>query len=135
MLGLGGHDGDDAGSVVARHVDAVLGVLFDDDGPRRHAVLVDHLAADFVFVDPTQVTDGVLGLDAAFNGLRHDAQDETALVRTSGVEVHHGYFSFSWARTEAGRAVESGTAFGWTDDEDRPRRLVAFIGPADPHRT
>jgi hypothetical protein len=113
---------------VAQRIDELMaGVVVQDDFERM-AQLTPHVAPDFVYITPISVVDGVAGLSEVFSHDRHDPQREPGLRRTSGVDMHHEYFRFTWERTEHGHPVQDGWAFGQVDDAGRLRRLVTFDG-------
>ena len=97
-----------------------------DDGDRT-ARLGEHVASDFVYVGPDGVYDGAAGLSEAFAAYRR-AGHVTTLRRTSPVEIHHGYFRFSWQRMEDGVGTMEGWAFGSLDEQGDIRRVVVFEG-------
>ena len=110
---------------VAARIDRLMAAVFVQNDTERMAQLAPHLAPDFVFVTPSAVVDGVQGLSDAFSHYRHDAQLETALRRTSAVDVHHTYLRYSWER---GGVVMAGWSFGQVDGEGRLMRIVSFDG-------
>jgi hypothetical protein len=112
---------------VAERVDHLMeGVFVADDGDRL-ARLAEHVAPDFVYVGPDGVYDGARGLSEAFAAYRRAGQ-ATTLRRTSPLEIHHGYFRFTWQRVEDGVSAVEGWAFGSLDAHGAIRRVVVFEG-------
>lgn len=48
--------------------------------------------------------------------------------RTSAVDLHHGYFRFTWQRVERAVTAMEGWGFGSLDDAGAMRRVVALEG-------
>jgi hypothetical protein len=113
---------------VAGRIDQLMAGVFVQSDTERMAQLAPQLAPDFVFVSPSAVFDGAQGLSDAFSHYRHEARLNTALRRTSAVEVHHSYLRYSWERTEQGIVVMAGWSFGQVDEEGRLMRIVSFDG-------
>ena len=113
---------------VARRVDRLMEAVFVADRDARTARLAGDLAQDFVYVGPDGVYDGPDGLSDAFAGYRHEEWRHAALRRTSPVDLHHGYFRFTWARLERGATVMEGWGFGSLDEAGLVRRVVVFEG-------
>lgn len=90
--------------------------------------LAEHLAPDFVYVSPEAVFDGAEGLSEAFARYRHESWRGTRLRRTGALEMHHGYFRFSWERVEEGTVAMEGWSFGSVDESGAIDRVVAFEG-------
>jgi hypothetical protein len=119
------HDHREEG--VAERIDHLMAAVFVADDEERRARLAEHVAPDFVYVGPDGVFDGAEGLGDAFAAYRRDGH-LTTLRRTSPVEIHHGYFRFSWQRLEDGAGVVEGWAFGSLDELGAIRRVVVFEG-------
>jgi hypothetical protein len=113
---------------VAQRVDRLMEAVFVADRDARTTRLAADLAPDFVYVGPDGVYDGADGLSDAFAGYRHEEWRHAALRRTSPVELHHGYFRFTWARLERGATVMEGWGFGSLDETGLVRRVVVFEG-------
>jgi hypothetical protein len=113
---------------VAARIDELMAAVFIRDDGERIAQLSPHLTEDFVFVTPRAVFDAAEGLSEAFGHYRHDDWLGTSLRRTSPVEVHHGFFRFSWQRVERGAVAMEGWGFGQIDAAGLVIRLVTFDG-------
>jgi hypothetical protein len=111
---------------IAARIDHLMAAVFVPEDAHRLAQLRDHVAADFVYVGPSAVFDGAEGLSEAFSRFRHDAWLHASLRRTSAVDAHHGYFRYSWQRTERGVVAMEGWSFGHLNGEGQIRRIVAF---------
>jgi SnoaL-like domain len=73
--------------------------------------------------------DGLAGLIAGF----HQQMPGATIVRTSGVDEHHGTFRFTWAVKSAdGSIAMEGVDFGELDGDGRVRRIIGFFGPPPP---
>ena len=90
--------------------------------------LTRHVAPDLVYVSPEAVFEGPQGLSDAFSRYRSEGWWQTGLRRTSPVDLHHGYFRFTWERVERGAAVMEGWSFGCLDDTGAICRVVTFEG-------
>ncbi|HVT41615.1 MAG TPA: hypothetical protein VHD39_01430 [Acidimicrobiales bacterium] len=113
---------------MATRIDHLMSAVFvADDGERREA-LDRHLAPDFVYVTPEAVFEGADGLSEAFAPYRRPDRRPASVRRTSPVELHHGYFRFSWVRTERGTTAHEGVAFGALDETGAINRVVTFEG-------
>jgi hypothetical protein len=112
---------------VDERIDHLMAAVFVADDAERQARLAEHVDADFVYVGPDGVYDGAAGLGEAFTAYRR-ARRVTTLRRTSPVEVHHGWFRFSWQRLEDGQGAMEGWAFGALDEDGAIRRVVVFEG-------
>jgi hypothetical protein len=111
----------------------MVDVLIADDRERIPR-LAEHLAPDFVFLDPTEVVEGPQGLSDAYSRLRHDQWRHTTFRRTSAVDMHHAHFRFAWERLEAGVVTGQGWCFGWVDAEGKISRIVSFNDPVPDRR-
>ena len=86
------HHQDEA---VAERIDHLMTAVFVADDDERMRDLRRHVAADLVYVSPEAVFDGPEGLSDAFAAYRQEGWWQT-VSRTSSVDLHHGYFRFSW---------------------------------------
>jgi hypothetical protein len=117
------HDTED----VTERIDHLMAAVFVADDTARRAQVAEHVAPDFVYVGPDGVYDSAAGLDEAFAAYRRPGH-VTTLRRTSPVEVHHGWFRFTWQRVEDGVRAMEGWAFGALDEHGTIRRVVVFEG-------
>jgi hypothetical protein len=113
---------------IAERIDHLMAAVFLPDDRERLEQLRAHLSPDFVYISPGAVFDGAEGLSEAFSHYRHDAWRHAALRRTSAVDVHHGQFRYSWARSEQGAVTMEGWSFGQLGDDGLIQRIVAFDG-------
>jgi hypothetical protein len=121
-----GHDHQD--EEIAERIDHLMAAVFVADNDERLEALTRHVAPDFVYVTPEAVFEGTDGLSDAFARYRKEGWWQTGLRRTSPVELHHGYFRFSWERVERGATVMDGWGFGNLDDTGAICRIVTFEG-------
>jgi hypothetical protein len=120
---------DHRGEDVGERIDNLMAAVIVPDDAERRARLAEHVAPDFVYVGPDGVFDGADGLGDAFAAYRRHGR-RTTLRRTSAVEIHHGYFRFSWQRLQDGARAVEGWGFGALDDHGAIRRVVVFEGLA-----
>ena len=113
---------------MAQRIDHLMEAVFVADDRDRLARLAEHLAPDFVYVSPEAVFDGPEGLSEAFARYRRESWRAARLRRTSALEMHHGYFRYSWERLEGGAVAMQGWSFGSVDDSGAIDRVVAFEG-------
>jgi hypothetical protein len=121
---------------VATRVDHLMEAVFSDDEQARLASLRRHVGANFVYISPEAVFEGPVGLSDAFAPYRRAERRPVTLRRTSGLDLHHGYFRYTWQRVERGVAAMEGWSFGSLDDAGAIRRVVTFEGliPGAPNR-
>jgi hypothetical protein len=119
---------DHRAEAVAARIDHLMEAVFVADDRERLAQLADHLAPDFVYVSPEAVFDGAAGLSEAFARYRRESWRRTSLRRTSALEMHHGYFRYTWERVERGVVAMEGWGFGSVDGSGAVDRVVAFEG-------
>jgi hypothetical protein len=99
------------------------------DEAQRRRLLGDSCAVDVAYVDPK--TD-LAGRDAL---LAHIARVQAGrpgsrILRTSGVDLHHGRLRFAWKLADAsGRTVVEGVDFCELAPDGRLCRIVGFFGP------
>ncbi len=127
---FGRHHGDEE---IRQRIDHLMAGVFVADDGERLAGLARHLAPDFVYVTPEAVFEGPEGLSDAFARYRNEGQ-RTSVRRTSPVDIHHGYFRYSWERDERGSTAAEGWSFGWLDEAGAIGQVVTFEGlvPGEP---
>jgi hypothetical protein len=113
---------------VAERIDHLMVGVFVADDDERSAKLSEHLASDFEYINRQGVYDGADGLAEAFSHYRQEPWRHTSLRRTSNVDLHHGYFRYTWQRVEDGAEAVEGWSFGFLDDTGAIRRVVSFEG-------
>jgi len=119
---------DHHAEAVAQRIDHLMDAVFVASDRERLARLTEHLAPDFVYISPEAVFDGAEGLSEAFARYRRESWRVIRLRRTSELEMHHGYFRYSWERVEDGAVAMEGWSFGSVDDAGAIDRVVAFEG-------
>ena len=119
---------DHEGEQIAERIDHLMAAVFVADEDERLEALTKHLAPDFVYVTPEAVFEGPDGLSDAFARYRKEGWWQTGLRRTSPIDLHHGYFRFTWERVERGAAVMEGWSFGCLDEAGAICRVVTFEG-------
>jgi hypothetical protein len=113
---------------LAERIDHLMaGVFVADDGERMET-LTRHVAPDLVYVSPEAVFEGPPGLSDAFARYRNEREWRTSLRRTSPVDLHHGYFRYTWERMERGATAMEGWSFGSLDETGAICRVVTFEG-------
>ncbi len=113
---------------LTERIDRIMAAVFVPEEGARLTRLGEDLAPGFVYVGPDGVFDGPDGLSEAFASYRHEEWWHASLRRTSPVELHHGYFRFTWARVERGATAMEGWAFGSLDSAGMIHRVVVFEG-------
>ena len=113
---------------IAERIDHVMAAVFVANEGERMQMLHQHVAPDLIYVSPEAVFEGPEGLSDAFSRYRNEARWQTALRRTSPIDLHHGYFRFTWERVERGATAMAGWSFGSLDDGGAIRRVVSFEG-------
>ena len=91
-----GHDHES--EQIAERIDHLMAAVFVTDEDERMEALARHVAPDLVYVSPEAVFEGPQGLSDAFSRYRSEAWWQTGLRRTSPIDLHHGYFRFTWER-------------------------------------
>lgn len=124
---------DHSAEDVAARIDHLMEAVFREDEDGRLERLARHVAPDFVYVSPEAVFEGPAGLSDAFAPYRRADRHPAALRRTSGVDLHHGYFRFTWQRMERGVTAMEGWSFGSLDETGAIVRVVAFEGLVPGH--
>lgn len=114
---------------VADRIDELMAAVFLTDERERISRLTQHLAADFVYVDPSGVNEGPQGLSDAYSRVRHDQWLHFSVRRTSEVDMHHAHFRYAWESLKHGEIVTRGWSFGWVDAEGKISRIVSFDDP------
>jgi hypothetical protein len=118
---------------LADRIDQLMVAVFTADDRERVEILAVNMAPDFVYISPQTVVEGPEGLSEAFSRFRHDPRHPAALRRTSGVDVHHAYFRYSWRRTEHDELPVEGWSFGWMNATGLISRIVSFDGLVPGH--
>jgi hypothetical protein len=113
---------------VATRIDHLMNSVFNEDDEARLASLRRHVAPDFVYVSPEAVFEGPIGLSEAFAMYRRAERRPVILRRTSALDLHHGYFRYTWQRLERGGDAMEGWSFGSLNDSGAIRRVVTFEG-------
>ena len=121
-----GHDHLD--EEITTRVDHLMAAVFLADDDERMDALTRRVAPDLAYVTPEAVFEGPEGLSDAFARYRQEGWWQTGLRRTSPVDLHHGYFRFSWERVERGATVMEGWSFGSLDAAGAICRIVTFEG-------
>ncbi len=121
---------------IAVRIDHLMAAVLVADDAERLERLARYVAPDFVYVSPDAVFEGPGGLGEAFARIRRDDRWHAAVRRTSPVDLHHGYFRYTWERMERGVVAMEGWGFGCLDEVGvhQPGRRVRGIGARSPRR-
>jgi hypothetical protein len=119
---------DHENEALAERIDHLMAAVFVADGDERMETLRRHVAPDLVYVSPEAVYEGPEGLSDAFSRYRTEAWWQTGLRRTSPIDLHHGYFRFTWERVERGATAMAGWSFGSINGAGAICRVVTFEG-------
>lgn len=118
-------DPDDA----AQLIDAYCAAWSDPDPARRREILAGVWADGATYTDPNVHTVGLDDL-LAHIGSVVARRPGAEVVRTSGVDVHHGLARFAWQVVQAdGTALPEGLDLAEFTGDGRIRRIVGFFGP------
>ncbi len=121
--------GQDHGSEdIATRIDRLMKAVFEEDDDERLASLRRGVAPDFVYISPEAVFEGPAGLSEAFAMYRRANRRPVTLRRTSSIDLHHGYFRYTWQRVERGASAMEGWSFGSLDETGAIARVVTFEG-------
>ena len=118
------HESED----IATRIDHLMEAVFEEDDDERLASLRRHVAPDFVYISPEAVFEGPAGLSEAFAMYRRADRRPVTLRRTSSIDLHHGYFRYTWQRVERGASAMEGWSFGSLDETGAIERVVTFEG-------
>jgi hypothetical protein len=113
---------------IAVRIDHLMAAVLVADDAERLERLARYVAPDFVYVSPDAVFEGPEGLGEAFSRIRRDDRWYPEVRRTSPVDLHHGYFRYTWERMERGIVAMEGWSFGCLDEVGSISRVVAFEG-------
>jgi hypothetical protein len=111
-------------------IDRYCGAWSDPSPSRRADLLAQVLAQDATYTDPhvhATTSDELLAYIASVVSRRPGSR----VVRTSGVDAHHGVARFSWRVVQAdGTTLPDGLDIvEFSSDGKRLRRIVGFFGP------
>jgi hypothetical protein len=111
-------------------IDRYCAVWSDPDPARRAVLLAEVLARGATYTDPTvhaRTADELLAHIARVVARRPGSK----VVRTSAVDVHHGFARFAWHVVQAdGTALPEGLDVAeLTQDGERIARIVGFFEP------
>jgi hypothetical protein len=113
---------------IATRIDGLMEAVFEEDDDERLAGLRRRVAPDFVYISPEAVFEGPAGLSEAFAMYRRTHRRPVTLRRTSSIDLHHGYFRYTWQRVERGATAMEGWSFGSLDETGAIARVVTFEG-------
>lgn len=113
---------------IATRIDHLMQAVFTEDGDERVASLRRDVAPDFVYITAEAVFEGPEGLSEAFAMYCRADRRPVTLRRTSGVDLHHGYFRYTWQRVERGAIAMEGWSFGSLDEAGAISQVVTFEG-------
>ncbi|MCO5118248.1 MAG: nuclear transport factor 2 family protein [Burkholderiaceae bacterium] len=102
----------------------------DPDPVRRAELLRRVWSQDATYTDPTVHARGAEELLAHIAGVR-ERRPGSRVVRTSGVDEHHGLARFAWHAIEAdGSTLPEGIDLAFlSSDGSRIDRIIGFFGP------
>ena len=103
----------------------------ETDPVKRDRMLEPVWADDATYTDPTVHAVGRAAL-VAHIGTVCARFPGSAIVMTSGIDIHHNVLRFYWKRILAdGTSRPAGIDFGEIDDDGKIRRIVGFFGPLE----
>jgi hypothetical protein len=112
-------------------VGEVIAAWNEIDPVKRDKILRPVWADDATYTDPTVHT---VGRDAlvAHIGTVCARFPGSAIVMTSGIDVHHNVLRFTWKRILAdGTSRPEGIDFGEIASDGKIQRIVGFFGPLE----
>jgi SnoaL-like domain len=113
-------------------VDDYVATWNEADPERRGELIARAWADEGTYVDPLAQATGHEALNTMISALR-DQFPGHAVVRTSGVDAHHGLIRFGWHLTGAdGNVAVEGIDVGIVAPDGRLARLAGFFGPLLP---
>jgi len=103
----------------------------EPDEAKRRELLIGHWTTSGTYTDPSGHAEGLEGLVAHVGEFKSNPQFKGfSIVRTSGIDIHHRSFRFSWEmRNPDGKILTAGIDYGEFDDEGRITKIVGFFGP------
>jgi hypothetical protein len=119
---------DHQNEAIAERIDHLMAALYVADDDERLEALTRHVAPDLVYITPEAVFEGIDGLSDAFARYRREGWWQPGVRRTSPVDLHHGYFRFSWERVEPTLTTMDGWSFGRLDETGAICHVVTFEG-------
>jgi len=98
---------------------------------KRRELLTDHWTSAGTYTDPSGHAEGLEGLVTHIGGFLDNPQFKGfAIVRTSGIDIHHQSFRFTWEmRNASGQVLTAGIDYGEFDDQGLITKIVGFFGP------
>lgn len=101
----------------------------EPDAAKRSALLEQAWADDATYTDPQSDVAGRDGLVELIAGFQQQVSG-AKIVATSGVDVHHDKFRFTWAMQSAeGTTMIEGIDYGELAPDGRIQKIVGFFGP------
>jgi len=103
----------------------------EPDESTRRELLTGHWTTAGTYTDPSGYAEGLEGLVTHIGGFLGNPQFKGfSIVRTSGIDIHHRSFRFTWEmRNTSGAAVTAGMDYGEFDEQGRITKIVGFFGP------
>ena len=117
-------------AAVAALVDRYALAWSDPDPARRRALLADVLTQGATYTDPRVHAESPGALALHIDRVLAE-RPGARVLRTSGVDVHHGMARFAWHVVQAdGSTLPEGIDVVWLNaDGTRLERIVGFFGP------
>ena len=109
-------------------VDTYVAAVSATDGAVRRSVLERCVSEDFEFWGVAGQARGREAFACLLEDLQSQSATPLALVRTTAIDSHHGWFRFAWEfRGPDGTAVLAGVDIGQVGDDGRIKSLVVFF--------
>ena len=110
-------------------IDTYCAAWNEPDESRRRDVLRSVWSEGATYTDPTVHASGAEELLAHIGAVRA-RRPGAKVVRTSGLDEHHGLVRFAWRVVQAdGSLLPEGIDFAEISPEGKLRRIVGFFGP------
>lgn len=115
--------------VVDELIDTYCEAWSDPDPERRRTLLASVWADGATYTDPTVHAAGLDDLLAHIDTVLA-RRPGAKVVRTTRVDVHHGFARFAWHVVQAdGSALPEGLDLAELSTDGRIRRIIGFFGP------
>lgn len=115
-----------------RSVDTYIAAWNEPVAEERERKIAQVMTDDGTYVDPDRELDSPGDL-VAHIGQALNAHPGRRIVRTSEVDLHHGFCRFNWRLVRAdGRQAPESVDFVEFADDGRIRRVTGFFGPLTP---
>lgn len=114
-------------SAVPPSLDAMMAAWNEKDPAKVRGHLEAALSPNVLFVDPDNYVVGIDAFETMVHKFRADVADASA-ERTSGFNVHHNRYRYTWLVSSGGTPVMPGMDVTELDDTGKVVRVDGFFG-------